>query len=266
MNYLPSNLKTLRKKKGLTQQELANKISIKRSLIGSYEEGRAEPKLETLQTLAIYYGVNIDDLITLDMTSLKNDNTIIDKEAKLKDIEGKGLRILPITVDDNNEEKISIVPVPAAAGYLVGYSDQEYIEDLPRFTLPILQSKSTSRVFQIKGDSMLPVQSGSYIIAEYVLNWNEIKSGETYVVITKDEGIVYKRIYNHLKSDKIIELKSDNPQYQSYKLHAKEIIEIWKAVGFISFSLPNAEDVATHGFLHIMHEMKNEIQEIKQKL
>ena len=63
MAYLPSNLKKLRKDKGITQQELANKLGIKRSLIGSYEEGRAEPKLETMQNLALFYGLSIDDII-----------------------------------------------------------------------------------------------------------------------------------------------------------------------------------------------------------
>ncbi|MBT8196197.1 MAG: helix-turn-helix domain-containing protein [Bacteroidia bacterium] len=254
MTRLSSNLKNLRKQKGLTQEELAKELQIKRSLIGSYEEGRAEPKLETLQKIANFFEVSIDGLI--------QSSTI----TNAIDTEGKNLRVLPITVNDKNEENIVIVPVPAAAGYLVGYSDQEYIEELPRFALPILQSKSTCRVFQIKGDSMLPVQSGSFIIAEYVLNWNEIKDGQTYVIITKDEGIVYKRVYNHLKKEQILELHSDNVQYQSYKLEAKEIIEVWKAVGYISFSLPSAEDVANEGFLSMMQEMKSEIQSLNNKL
>ena len=49
LNFFAQNLKHLRKVKGLTQGDFAAKIGINRPKVGSYEEGRAEPSLETLQ-------------------------------------------------------------------------------------------------------------------------------------------------------------------------------------------------------------------------
>jgi transcriptional regulator with XRE-family HTH domain len=49
MSNISSNLKYLRKKKGQTQQQFADAMEIKRSLIGAYEEDRAEPKYDLLK-------------------------------------------------------------------------------------------------------------------------------------------------------------------------------------------------------------------------
>ena len=143
MNYFQSNLKYLRKSKALTQGDLANKIGVNRPKIGSYEEGRAEPKFETLQNISHFFQVTIDDLLEKDLS----------KEAKggLKNIQGNNLRVLPIIVDGENNERISLVPIKAAAGYLNGYSDPEFVEQLPNFSLPVKElSQGSYRAFEIK--------------------------------------------------------------------------------------------------------------------
>ena len=45
---LDQTLKSMRKLNGWTQEQLAKRVGLKRSLIGAYEEGRAEPKIESL--------------------------------------------------------------------------------------------------------------------------------------------------------------------------------------------------------------------------
>ena len=116
MNFLGSNLRLLRKEKGLTQEQLAGKIGIKRSLIGAYEEGRTEPKLQTILNICHYFNVSIDALINHDMSKTK--------KTALQDFKGRQLRILPIAVDKQNEKELcTIVPVKASAGYMKGYGD-----------------------------------------------------------------------------------------------------------------------------------------------
>ena len=92
-------------------------------------------------------------------------------------------------------------------------------------------------MFQISGDSMLPIPSESYIIASYVANWTEIKDGDCCIIVTRDEGIVYKRIWSELDKGFLL-LKSDNHLYEPYKISAKDIVEIWSARGYLSFDLP----------------------------
>src|SRR5690606_12541760 len=125
------------------------------------------------------------------------------------------LRVLSTAVAQEERGNIELVPVKASAGQWNGYADPEYVKELPRFSLPIC-SQATYRAFEIKGDSMLPVPSGSIIIGEYVENWHDIKSGQTYVSISKDEGIVYKRIGAKFKEDKGLKLVSDNKVYEPY--------------------------------------------------
>lgn len=262
MNFLGENIKWLRKQKELTQEKLSAKIGVKRALIGAYEEGRAEPKLRTILTLCHYFDVRIDDLVNTDLSAQKAKKTTID-------MKGEKLRILPITVDQQTERELcTIVPVKASAGYLKGYGDIDYIEALPKFPLPFpeLPKDRTYRLFQISGDSMLPVLPKSYIICQYVDDWHTIKSEECYVLITHYEGIVYKRVINNLNEQELI-LKSDNPEYKPYKIQAGEIIEVWKALGYTSFELPDTQQVPlnTQQLTETIIQLKNDVEFLKQR-
>lgn len=262
MKYIAENIRFLRKQKKLTQDDLAIKIGVKRSLIGSYEEGRAIPKLSLLQAMAFYFNVALNDLLDKDLSNQEsNDN--IDKQLL-----GNNLRVLATVTDKQNEELISIVPAKAAAGYLNGYGDVEFVESLTAFSLPLpeISHDRTYRIFQIKGDSMEPVPSGTYIICRYSDNWYNIKDGKTYVVLTKDEGIVYKRLYNKLEETKTLEMVSDNPQYTPFSVHISNVLEVWMAIGFISFQLPDADVPSLFKLNNMYTELKTEIEQLKKAI
>jgi len=237
MSFIGSNIKFLRKQKNLTQEELSKKIGMNRSMIGSYEEDRAKPKLSSIQLLSHFFKVGVDDLVNKDISKRTGSKN---KDSAGNDIKGTSLRVLSTIVDNENNELITVVPVKAAAGYLKGFSDPEYIEKLPKFALPLheLSQNRTYRVFQIMGNSMEPVAEGSYIICEYVQDWYEIKNGKTYILLTKDEGMVYKRVYNRIEEKSELILKSDNPEYEPYTVNIDNISEAWKALGYMSFNLP----------------------------
>ena len=61
--HFAQRLKTLRKERGLTQQELADRMGLKRAALGAYEEGRAEPMLINVVALAEFFGVTVDALL-----------------------------------------------------------------------------------------------------------------------------------------------------------------------------------------------------------
>ena len=230
MNFLASNIRFLRKQKEMTQDALALEIYVNRSMIGTYEEGRAVPRIGVLQTLSVFFGVKIDDLINRDLSR---------GFTKDVDIKGASLRVLATVVDRNDQEMITIVPVKASAGYMSGYGDREFIGQLPRFSFPVpeLGNERTRRVFQIRGDSMLPVLPGSYVLCEYLQDWTGMVDGATYVLLTLNDGIVYKRVYNKMAQNNELILKSDNQDYRPYTIKIEEVSEIWKAIGVISFDL-----------------------------
>jgi len=104
--------------------------------------------------------------------------------------------------------------------------------------LPFLSKDKKYRAFQIEGDSMLPVPSGSYIIGEFVQDWTMVKSGTACIVLTKNDGIVFKVVYNELVENKGFLLVSSNPVFEPYQVKVDDIIEIWKFVTLISSELP----------------------------
>lgn len=59
-NTIADKLKTLRKAKGFTQQDVADAIGTSRATIGGYEIGRRQPRLSDLQKMADFYGVGLD--------------------------------------------------------------------------------------------------------------------------------------------------------------------------------------------------------------
>lgn len=253
MSNIASNLKFLRKKKGLTQQQFADVMEIKRASVGAYEEDRAEPKYELLKKIASYYDLTMDELAH---------DVIDEKWRPTPKSNASNLRILSVTVDGDDRENIELVPVKASAGYLNGYGDPEYVAELPKFSLPMF-NQGTYRAFEIKGDSMLPLPSGSIVIGEYVENWHNIKPGQTYVVISNEDGVVYKRIAFKFKEDKGLKLVSDNKVYEPYWVAADDILEVWKAKAFISTELPEPTPEPTMETLtNMMAQMQKQINAV----
>ena len=174
----------------------------------------------------------------------------------------RGKDVLAITVDIKGKENIEFVSEKASAGYSSGYSDAEYISDLPKMHIPNLPKSSTYRAFEIKGDSMLPVRSGDIIIGKYLDDLSKITNGKTYIIITKNDGVVYKRVFHKLVNDKLL-LISDNRIYQPYVVDLRDVIEVWAFAGRVTLhedevELPPAKvlDMLTDKFLTIFSEKK----------
>ncbi len=255
MVKLNENIRILRKKLDLNQDQFGQRLGIKRSLVGAYEEGRAEPRLELLQKMAELFKISVDQLITVDFSR----PWLAEAEVK------KSKDVVVVTVDSNDRENIEFVPVKAAAGYMNGYADTEYVKELPRFNLPMLQ-RGTYRAFEITGDSMLPILPGTVIIGEMVEHVSEIKNGKTYVLVTKREGIVYKRVFNYISENGKLFLVSDNRQYAPYQIDADDVLEVWSAKAYISVQFPDVEsknDVSVEQLAGVVLDLQKEILELK---
>jgi hypothetical protein len=110
---------------------------------------------------------------------------------------------------------------------------------------------------------MLPLQSGTIVVGEYLNNWNDVKPGDTYVVISKNDGIVYKRIGNRIKENKTIKLISDNPVYEPYTIASDELLEIWKAKAYISTNFPEpAPEPTLETLTNMVSQMQKSISNL----
>ncbi len=235
---LSANLKFLRKQKGQSQDEVSQNLAIKRTTLSGYENGSAEPNTDNLIRIAAFYNCSIDDLLKVDL-SIMGESRVSSKSSVLgHDLAGTSLRIIATTVNQENIDNIELVPIQARAGYTNGYADPEYIRVLPTFQLPFLSPNKKYRTFPIIGDSMPPVADGSWVTGEYLQNWNFIRNGNPYIVITKDEGIVFKIVYNQIEDNGTLLLCSTNPAYEPYEIHIDTVQEIWKFTHYISSELP----------------------------
>ena len=236
--FFSQNIKFLRKRKGFTQDMVAQSLEMKRSTLNNYENEVSQPTVHALQSFSKYYKIAIDTLLNIELSVLS--------ELQLKQLEngedvfirGGKLRVLATTVNNDNNENIELVNEKAKAGYATGFADPEYISQLPTFQLPFLSKQKKYRTFQISGDSMLPIPSGAWVTGEYLQDWSNLITGQAYIIFTIDDGIVFKVVENLLEKDGSLRLFSLNPLYDPYEIHISSIKEIWKFVHFISKEIP----------------------------
>ena len=248
MSFAGKNLKYLRKLRGWTQEDFAARIKIKRSLLGAYEEERAEPRLEVLELVSDIFKVSLDELFLKDLGETKGSYIAKRRAQKLA----------------SEPMVIQFVPVKAAAGYLAGFADPEFIDELNTFTLPML-APGQYRAFEIIGDSMLPTPSGSVIVGEKVDDLEGLKNSNTYIIISRQEGIVYKRVMKSPKSKQKLTLVSDNPVYQPYQVDANDIVEVWQAQMIITrANLQQRWDV--NQLASIVTNLQEQVTTLKKKM
>ena len=242
------NMKYLRKLRGWTQEEFANKLRIKRSLLGAYEEERAEPRIDVLEVVCDIFKLTLDEILRKDLSD--NTSNYMAKRRAMKLASGR--------------PDIPFVPVKAAAGYLAGYGDPEFIDELNTFTLPMLAG-GNYRAFEIIGDSMLPTPSGSVIVGEKVEKLDEIKNDSACIVVSRHEGIVYKRVQKHGRSKEKLTLVSDNPIYHPYTVKAEDVLEMWQAQMVISKA--NQQQRWDMGQLaNIVSDLQEQVVSLKKKM
>lgn len=238
--FLNSNIKLLRQRKQRTQDIVANELNITRSTLNNYENGTVlNPTLELLVKFSKYFRVSIDTLVKMDLGKLGEMQLTELEKGNDVFITGSRLRVLATTVDSNNKENVELVNHKARAGYRSGYADPDFIKKLPTFQLPILFNERKYRMFQISGDSMDPIPDKSYVIAEYLENYYDIKDGQAYVFLTQDDGIVFKVAENHLRKKRSLTLHSLNSDYSSYEIDVVDVKEVWKFCNYISSELPS---------------------------
>ena len=259
MSQVAENIKHLRKLHGWTQGDFADKISIKRSLVGAYEESRADPRLNNLQNMSKVFGVSVDLMISKNLVGKSLE------EIQAMDSSTSSMKVLSITVNQDDDEFIDLIPQKASAGYLNGYADPQYLEDLPKFQIPSLPRSGTYRAFEITGDSMLPIKPGTIVIGQYVDSISDIKDGRCYIILSKEEGVVYKRVFDYTREHGQLFLVSDNKAYSPYKIDASDVIEIWEAKAYLSMEIPeySEDDLSFEQLKNIVLELQQEVIKMK---
>ncbi|MGE5382399.1 MAG: XRE family transcriptional regulator [Omnitrophica WOR_2 bacterium] len=264
-NIFSSNIKLLRKRRGRTQDDVASALNMKRSTLSGYENEVAQPAIDALIIMSKYYGVSIDTLLKVDLSKLNESELLQIERGYDVFITGSKLRVLATTVDSTNNENIEVVNHKASAGYRTGFADPEYIRVLPTFHMPFLSKEKKYRTFQIKGDSMLPIPDGSWVTGEFIQNWNLIRDNMPYIILTLDDGIMFKVVHNNIKINGKLKLLSLNPLYKPYEVDVKDIREVWKFVHYIANEMPEP-NLRNEELAQSIGALKKDMEKIKRQM
>ena len=261
--FFAENLRFLRERRKMTQQELAAKLSATRSKINALESGQTKsPVMDDLLRVSELFGISLDSLVRVELSKLG--------ELKLRELEagndvyirGGNLRVLAISVDRNNNENVEYVPIKAKAGYRTGYNDPEFIAALPKYSLPNLPAGGTFRIFPTTGDSMEPIPEGSDVVAQFVADWASLKPDTPCIVILREsQDFVFKLVT--LRQDGRILLKSLNPLFEPYTVPVEEVLEIWAFHAYTSREIPEQEGDMRQ-LMRMMGRMQAEIGELRR--
>ena len=266
MTIFSKNIKLLRNRRRSTQEEMAQQLQMKRSTLSGYENEVAQPNMVALVNFSNYFNVAIDSLIKIDLSNLPESQINQIERGYDVYLKGSKLRVLVTTVNSDDEENIELVPEKAKAGYANGFADPEYIKVLPTFRLPFLSKQKKYRSFQISGDSMLPIPDGAYVTGEFVQNWMHIKSKQAYIILTLDDGIVFKVVENKIKYENKMILHSLNPLFSPYDIEIQQVKEVWRFVNYISNEIPESNEMKTEVLTQSLKSLQNEVKLIQTKL
>lgn len=246
------NLAFLRKSRKLTQEQLANELRVKRTVIANTEAENSNPSLETLVAISEYFSVVLDDFIKKDLTdhaslnaslnaslSQKNVHPIVHPKAKKQSNDSSKMPVI-VTVDEGGKDNITLVDVKAAAGYIKHLHEPVFYKKLPAIKLPGSRFKNgVFRGFQVEGNSMSPKLRNDYwVIGSYLEQLQYIKDDQVYVIVTK-EKVCVKRLLNRIEQRQKIVLKSDNRDYDLEEVSVTDIQEIWDVVLYFGWDLSN---------------------------
>lgn len=267
--FFANNLSFLRKKKGLTQAEVATALGLKRNTFSNYETTHSEPDLGTLEKIASFFDISIDELVSIDLSKgglveyreedeHKENHKVTESEPEYLSsdelpVSVVGSTLFPykrfqapkiITMDSQGEENIIYVPVKARAGYMLGYGDPQFIQSLSAYRLPGY-TNGTYRIFEVEGHSMFPtLQDADRVISRWA-DISDVRDDRVYVLVTRSQGILIKRLINRYHEGKII-VKSDNNhagEFPTIVLDVDEVAEIWYVVERWTRQLPGPGEI-----------------------
>lgn len=250
MSFIGKNIKKIRTVKKLSQASFAELFNLARPSVGAYEEGRAEPKIDTILAMASHFGLSTDALLRKELTVNELYSLDILKgefdPTQMPPALGKSSR----QEQQAEKKKGSNTVIPAQGGiplvdresaleYIINADKRDFINKLSTIALPA-KGKGEKRAFEYSGQEMYHHESGlreGDILLCQLLKKEELANLETekiYLFVTP-QRLVVRRLQQADK--KGVDLKADNPAFDTIHLPAAEILEIWEVKGVWSTHL-----------------------------
>jgi transcriptional regulator with XRE-family HTH domain len=236
MSFVGKNIRKLRTVKKLSQAAFAELFGLARPSVGAYEEGRSEPKMETLIQIAQHFGLSVDLLLTKELTVNELYHFDIFKEQLQQPVATPA----PVAPTGRQSNATPLVYRNRALEYIVHHHDPAFVEALPWLQLPH-QLTGPTRAFEVSGADMLLHRQGlrhqDIVLCSRIDRAKpRLKTGSVYVFVTQSK-ILIRRLAERLDDDRILKLRADNPDYGSQELELTQALEIWEVRGVFTTHL-----------------------------
>lgn len=223
MTYIGKNIRKIRTVKKLSQAAFADLFGLARPSVGAYEEGRSEPKMETLIQIAQHFGLSVDLLLTKELTVNELYNFDIFQES-LKDAPP---RDEAASEADRQALLTPLVPARRLLEYIVNYHDTGFIDSLQALTFPH-QLGPVTRAFEISGADMQPTLRHQDVVLCCRVDKAVpvLQVGRLYAFVTQSRLLV--RRLTKLLPGHVLKLRADNRDYPAQDFALAQALEIWE--------------------------------------
>ena len=225
LSFIGENIKKIRLAKNISQADFAKLFDLARASVGAYEEGRSEPKIETIIQIANTFSLSIDVLLKreLSVSEIYSMSTVNEKLNKAH-------RLVSGASKTELSKSVSFLKKEAIVEYLVRRENQSFLNDLPKISIPLVTSASLM-AFEVDGNAMRYGGQGLFnrdiLIGEKVDQLSTKLEGEVVALVTKN-SLVIRRVKQ--VNDTSALLQADDPTYEEMEIASEEVVEIWKGV------------------------------------
>lgn len=251
MSFFGKNIRKIRSVKSLSQQAFADLFDLKRGTLGAYEEGRSEPKIETIITIAKHFSIPLDDLLTRELTVNRllkfKGNLITDHDDYIKE----EFANIPCIIKNNIND------------YLQYYNKEEYLKKMPCLSLPV-NKEVKYRGFTVDNLEMSSNDKGLFpkdvVIGEYVPanKYRNLDNGTLVLVVLQDQ-LVLRRLYI---INSTLVLRAEHVNVEEISVDLKEVKEMWRICYVFYHRLPAMGKALEDKLLYLEREM----EKIRSKL
>ncbi len=227
MSCIGANIRKIRTVKKLSQAAFAELFGLARPSVGAWEEGRAEPKTDTLIQIAQYFGVSVDLLLTKELTV----NDLLHFDVYQHQRHAAHLTE-PTAPPDELAHLTPYVGLPQQLAYGMRCQDPAWVATLPHLILPLALGPVT-RAFEVGTSEMTHPGGGLrphdvVVAARAGLTAGAAPPipGQLYAVVVRT-GPLIRRLAG-VKTDLTLSLTADNPDYPPREVPPKEVLELWQ--------------------------------------
>ena len=252
MSLFGKNIRKIRTVRSLSQQSFAELFNLKRGTLGAYEEGRSEPKIDTIITIANYFSIPIGDLLTKELTV----NQLLKFRGELGN---------PDSIEKTDLfTKVPCITPQQQSDYISHCGNSNYINDMPFLNLPI-QNSADLRAFIIDDLEMSCDSDGFYpkdvVFGEKVSinKISEVQNSCLFITVS-NKKILLRRLF--ASSNKFI-LKADHRGIEDVELKHSEIKELWE-VKYVFYN--RVPEWRNSDFKQKLSFLENEFEKLRSSL